>query len=245
MVQNVLSDTFSEPVNGATRACIEIKVGDGNLTIDGLGGGEPVLASGTLQYTEKQGVPARSVATSNGQARLALKASGRGGRWFRLPWAACNGATEWQVRLNPSISSDLTVHSDGGNLKLDLAGMTVTRVAADTGGGNVEVTLPDYASDLGVAAKTGGGGVTVEVGSGTRGSNTVEANSGAGNVVVRVPNGLAARIHAKSGLGRVIVDPQFSQLDDRTYQSPGYEDAADKIEIVAKSGAGNVHIEAK
>ena len=139
--------------------------------------------------------------------------------WFRFPWAACNGATEWQIHLNPTVSSDITAHSDGGNVKLDLAGMAITRVSADTGGGNMEVVLPDNAADLSVTAK-----------------------SGAGNVVVHLPSGIAARIHATSGLGKVIVDSWFSKIDKNTYQSPDYDGAANKVEITASSGAGNVSV---
>ncbi|HEU5086762.1 MAG TPA: LiaF domain-containing protein, partial [Roseiflexaceae bacterium] len=80
------------------------------------------------------------------------------------------------------------------------------------------------------------------LGSDTTGHNTIEANSGAGNVVVHVPSGIAARIHATSGLGQVAVDPRFSQQDKETYQSPEYDEAADKVEIDAHSGAGNVSI---
>ena len=76
----------------------------------------------------------------------------------------------------------------------------------------------------------------------TTGSNNVNANSGAGNVVVRVPSGTAARIHATSGLGKLIIDSRFIKMDDNTYQSPDYDIASDKVEITAHSGAGNVSV---
>lgn len=242
---NELTHNLSEPLGEATTAKVDINAGDGNLTIDRLIGGEQVLASGTLQYLENQDLPTRSVNTSNGRATLTLRASGRGQRWFRLPWAACNGATEWQIHLNPTVSSDITAHSDGGNVKLNLAGMAVTRVSADTGGGNMDVVLPDNAANLSVTAKTGAGNVTVEIGSGITGSNTVNASSGAGNVVVRIPSGLAARIHVTSGLGKASVDPRFGKTDNNSYQSLDYDGAADKIEITVKSGAGNVSVNTK
>jgi hypothetical protein len=96
-----------------------------------------------------------------------------------------------------------------------------------------------------VVARTGGGGVSIAVGNAITGSNTVEANSGAGNVVVEVPRGIPARISARTGLGKVSVEPRFSKIDAHTYQSPDYEDAADKLEITASSGAGNVSISTK
>ena len=245
MAKNVLTDNLSEPLNGATTAKVDINAGDGNLTIDRLTGGEQVLAGGTLQYFEKQGLPTRTLVSSNGQATLTLKGGGAGQPWFRFPWAACNGATEWQIHLNPTVSSDITAHSDGGNVKLNLAGMAVTRVSADTGGGNMDVVLPDNAADLSVTARTGAGNVTVEIGSGITGSNIVNASSGAGNVVVRIPSGVAARIHATTGLGKAIVDPRFGKTDNNTYQSPDFDSAADKVEITVNSGAGNVSVNTK
>ncbi|MBN1402531.1 MAG: hypothetical protein JXA74_16950 [Anaerolineae bacterium] len=218
----VLTDSLSEPLNGARAAKIDIDAGDGNLTIDALTGGEHLLAGGTLQYLEEQGPPSRTMTALMDQATLTLRRSGVGRRGFRFPWAACNGATEWQIHLNPTVLSEITAHSDGGNVRLNLAGLAIAHVAADTGGGNMDVVLPDNAADLNVLAKTG-----------------------AGNVSVLVPRGLGARIHATSGLGQVIVDPQFSQIDDNTYESPDYAGAANRIEIAAHSGAGNVSVNTK
>jgi hypothetical protein len=245
MTKNVMTHSLSEPLNGATTVKVEINAGDGNLTIDRLAGGEHVLASGTLQYLENQGVPACTLNTSNGQATLTLKCGSVGQPWFRFPWAACNGATEWQIHLNPTVSSDITAHSDGGNVVLNLASMAVTRVSAETGGGNMDVVLPDNAADLGVTAKAGAGNVTVELGAGITGSAVVNAGSGAGNVVVRIPCGVAARIRATTGLGKASVDPRFGKIDSVTYQSPDFNSAADKVEIMVHSGAGNVSVKTK
>ena len=245
MAKNVLTHHLSEPLCGATTAKVNINIADGNLTIDKLTDGQEVLASGTLQYLEKQGLPIRLVETTNGQATLSLKARSTGWPWFHMPWSACNGATEWRIHLNPQVQSEIVANSGGGNVKLDLAGMAVTSVAADTGGGNMNVVLPDHAVSLGVVAKSGAGNVTVEVGEDITGSNTIHANSGAGNVVIRIPSGIAARIHASTGLGKVIMDSRFNQMDKNTYQSPDYDIASNKIEITAQSGAGNVSVNTK
>lgn len=213
---------LSEPLNGAKTARVDINSGSGNLTIDRLTDGEPLLARGTLEYGENQNPPTPTLDASNGQTTLTLRGRGGGRPWLHLPWETCNEANEWRVHLNPAVSSDITAHSGGGNVKLDLTGMSVTRVAADTGGGNVEVVLPDNAS-----------------------CENVTAGTGAGNVVVHVPSGIAARVHATTGLGKVIVGSRFSQIDRNTYQSPDYDRAANKVEITLKSGAGNVSVETK
>ncbi len=245
MSNQLLTESLSEPLNGATTAKVDISTGTGNLTIDRLAAGEPVLASGTLQYFEKQGVPTRSVSSDNGQATLTLRGGSAGRPSFRFPWEAWNGAFEWQIHLNPTVASDITAHSGGGNVKLNLGGLALTRLSADTGGGNMDVVLPDNAANLNVTARTGAGNVTVEIGGGITGSNTVNANSGAGNVVVRVPRGITAKIHATSGLGKVMVDSRFSKIDNNTYQSPDYDGGANKVEITVHSGAGNVSVTTK
>jgi hypothetical protein len=116
----------------------------------------------------------------------------------------------------------------------------LTHLAADSGGGNLDVILPDRAANLNVIAKTGGGNVTVEIGRGTTGSNTLKATSGAGNGEVRIPSGIAARIYATSGMGKEIVDRRFANIDKHRYQSPDFDRAIDKVEITVQSGAGNV-----
>jgi hypothetical protein len=239
---SVLTQDLLEPLSGVKNAKVVIDPGDGNLTIDQLIHSEQELASGTLQYLENRGQPVHTVETTNNQAILTLKASG--GQPMRLlPWEACNGATDWHIHLNPKVTSDLTAHTDGGNIKLNLAGMVITHLLMDTGGGDMDVVLPDQAADLNATVKTGGGNITIEIGSDLTGSSTVSASSGAGNVMVRLPGNITARIHAASGMGKIIVDSRFSKVDDTTYQSPDYDSATDKVEITVESGAGNVTIE--
>lgn len=213
--ENLLYDNFAEPLVQATSAIINIHAGDGNLTIDGSAG--DIFASGELQYGEKQGPPTRNLVVNHGQASFSLRGGASRQPWFHMPWSACNGATEWQVHLNPGVPTDLTAESDGGNLRLDLGGMAISRVSAGTGGGNINVALPVPAREMSLVAKTG-----------------------AGNVSVDLPARIAARIHATTGLGKAIIDPRFTQIDKFVYQSPDYEHAPSKVEIKISSGAGNV-----
>ncbi len=239
---NVLSDSLSQPLNGATAATIDISSGPGHLSVDKLTDGSK-LADGTLEYLEKQGTPTRTADLEGSHATLALKPGGTVKSGFRFPWQACwGGAYQWQVNLNPSIPSDITAHSAGGNMKLNLADMTVTRLFAQNEGGNIDVILPNDAADLDATAKTGAGNVTVDVSASMTGSNVVTASSGAGNVVVRVPAGLAAHIHATSGAGKVSVDSSFTKIDKNSYQSTGYDDAPNKVDITVNSGAGNTSV---
>lgn len=213
--KNLLSETFTEPLVRATKATIDIHAGDGNLIIDGSAW--DAFASGELQYLEKQARPTRKMAVNNGHASFVLRGGASKQPWFHMPWSACNGATEWQVHLNPGVSADLTAESDGGNIRLDLGGMAISRVSAGTCGGNITVALPAPAGAMSLVAKTG-----------------------AGNVSVDLPAGVPARIHATTGLGKAIIDSSFTQIDKFVYQTPDFAQAADKVEIKISSGAGNV-----
>jgi hypothetical protein len=215
----LLTYDLSEPLPEARKAKVQIIADDGNLTIDQLNHGEQYLASGELQYFVKQGPPSRSLEVKDGQANLTVRGSRSQRPWFKLPWASCNGAHMWQIHLNPDISMDLLAQSGGGNIRLDLAGTTLANLSAITGGGNIEVTLPEIRTGMAVTVETG-----------------------AGNATVQLPDGVEARIHAESGLGKVIVNPRFKKIAEKTYQSDGYENAADKVSIEASSGAGNVII---
>jgi hypothetical protein len=213
--------------------------GDGNLTLEKNAENEPMLASGSLQYYEKIGIPLSSHTTDNGAATYTLNAGG-GQPWFHLPWSVCNGGAEWLIRLNPTVSYDVTAFTGGGNIKIDLTGLTVTRLKAETGGGNLEITMPDHAANYDVQAKTGAGKVTIHAGSSMTGHNTLNANSGAGEVTVILPKNVAVRI--KVAQGNVTVDPTLLKTDDTTYETANYQNATDSVEITAGSGAGKVNV---
>jgi len=242
MANKVLTQNISQPLNKAKGAKIDINCGTGHLTVDKLNADDQALAKGTLQYLQNQGLPNQSINTSDGQATFTLKAGDIKSSGVRFPWAACGGAYEWQIQLNPTVPLDISVQSRGGNVKLNLTGMRITSLSADIGGGNLDVVLPDNSANLTATVKTGGGNINLEVGNGTTGNNTITANSGAGNVVVRLPNGIAAKVYATTGLGKVSVDPRFVKIDKNTYQSADYDTAPIRFDITARSGAGNMSV---
>ena len=217
--RDLLTYLLSEPLHGARKAYVQVIADDGNLAIDPLTSGEPLLVSGQLQYFEKQGPPARTLEVKDGQMNLTIRGSRSQRPWIHFPWSACNAAHEWRIQLNPAISMDLLAHSGGGNVKLDLAGTTLTSISAATGGGNIDVILPDALTDL-----------------------NADFNTGAGNLTIQLPVGVEARIHGESGLGKVIVDSKFKMTAEKTYQSDGYDHTGKKVTIKATSGVGNVTI---
>jgi hypothetical protein len=219
--ESLLTQNQSQPLNGVSAARVVIDPGDGNLAIDPFTSDRAVLANASLQYLENQGQPIWLLDTSGGKTVLSVKANtGYAQPWIRLSWEACNGATDWQIHLNPAAVNDIQAHTAGGNVSIDLTGMAVHSVSAETGGGNVNIV---FSSKL-------------------TGSSTIAASSGAGNVEVHLPAGAAVRVHATTGVGKVMLDSRFVKMDDSTYQTSDFDTAADRFEITLKSGAGNVSV---
>ncbi len=233
------SMNLAEPLNDTASAEFSVDLGDGNLNLDGNSSDGGMLATGNLEYLENVGEPGLTVSTFNGHTQMSLTV-GDGQRWLKLPWSVCNGATEWTVTLNPSVVYEISAFTGGGNVKLNLAGLTVTKLNAESGGGNMEVTLPDNAENLAATVKTGAGKVNIQVGGSIKGSHTIEASSGAGEMNVLLPKGTVARV--KVSMGEVQVSPEFIKIDDSTYETAGYQSAVDRVEITVGSGLGKADV---
>ncbi len=239
---SLLVEDFSKPLNGTRSATIDIDMGEGNLTVDSLTGGEPLLVGGTLEYFEESGPPAWTLTSINDEAALALRTGQNQRPRIRLPWAACTAENDWMLHLNPQVSYGVSAHTGRGNVTIDLSGIPVTGIASETGAGRVDIRLPENVTNLNAAIETGAGDVAVEVGKAAAGHNVLSAESGAGSVEIVVPRGVQVRVYATSIAGKVTVDSDLIRIDDNTYQSRGYDLAEDRIEITVHSGIGNVSV---
>jgi hypothetical protein len=244
--QNALAvQEIAEPLNEAHTSNLDLDLDQGNLAIDSLTGGEPLLVGGTLEYYENGGMPVRSLSSMGGQASLALTVGTDSRARWRLPWEACNAENDWTLHLNPMVVYEISARTGGGNLNLDLRELLVSRITAETGGGNTEIRLPANAANLSAAVKTGAGKIVVEIGAGTNGQNDLTLENGAGSVEILVPDGLAVKLVATSGLGEVLVDPALVQTGEGIYQSTDYANNENRITIGVSNGAGTVKVQMK
>ena len=90
-------------------------------------------------------------------------------------------------------------------------------------------------------------GVTVGVGTATvdlpgRGRYSANIKGGIGPLHLRIPDGMAARIQANSGIGDVHVNGDFEHQGD-VYVSPDYETASNRVDVTISTGIGQVTVE--
>lgn len=151
-------------------------------------------------------------ALDKGDSRIQLK--------LRLTDSGHDGGNrEWRVALNPDLPLKLRFKTDGCKGVVDVGDMQVSELAFKVRAGEMDVALP-----------TGAGF--------TKASITGNQSS----FVLRIPEGVAASIRGTSILDEgESGDVRFLPVGDR-FESPGYETAVNRIEIVVDVTAGSVKI---
>ena len=191
-----------------------------NATLDLSGRAEELLleAAGANSQDLLGGkVPedSRTEVKISGSSALVRVLRDRSTAWW--PWAGTGG--QWELRLHPGITWSLRVVGGVGETNLNLADLQVTELWVDGHGGNLQIRLP------------------------RTGQAQVRIGGRLGDLTLRVPAGVAARIHPPSGtVSSARIDTgRFPQLGD-VYQSAGFESADDRVEIWQDSSLADLRI---
>lgn len=123
----------------------------------------------------------------------------------------------------------------GATADVSIAGSTGARTVRPTAPGQIAHEYSLGAGDLTLDLR----GVALRPG-----TTRVRASVGAGQLVVRVPAGLAVHVEARSGIGQVVVLGRTSSGFGvhETFQSPGYAGAARRLWLDLSTGTGQVEV---
>ncbi|NMB76636.1 MAG: hypothetical protein GYA21_16090 [Myxococcales bacterium] len=171
-----------------------------------------LMLSGTVRLRERERL-LRDERREGDRAVVKLTQRRRG--W--LGHLVSSEEPSWDLKLSPAVPIDLRVDAGVGENRLDLRRLSIERLWIDSGVGLTEVTLP------------------------SRGRLRAEVHGGVGAIVIHVPAGLAARIQTSVGLGKLEVNGDFEWRGD-DYRSPGFETAADRVDLVVHGGVGAIEI---
>lgn len=139
--------------------------------------------------------------------------------------AYSRGDLDWNVSLNPAVPLELSFELGASRNLLNLRDLLVKELRLQTGASATELEFPAQA-----------------------GQTHAVIRSGAASVDLRVPAGVAARIHASGGLASIDVDtgrfPRISSegLIGGEYRSPDYDSAANRLDLDVETGVGAVSI---
>jgi hypothetical protein len=126
---------------------------------------------------------------------------------------------EWALRLSDGVPMDLSVNMGAGTSELQLAGLSLTRLDVSLGAGESLIDLSgDWAQDL---------DVTIQ--------------GGAGDLRVRLPGEVGARVQVETGVGAVEA-PGLSQAGD-VYTNAAYGVSAVTLHVNIEAGIGRINLE--
>ena len=136
---------------------------------------------------------------------------------FGVPWL--DHGADWTVGLSAEVPLDLRVDTGAARAWLDLADLRVRRVEPHTGASETRVRLPRAA-----------------------GATSVRAQTGVASLTIEVPDGVAARIRSRMGLGSSQIDETRFPRSASGYESPDFATATNRADIDLSGGVGSVRV---
>jgi hypothetical protein len=236
----LVTERFSEPLEGATSADVTLDLDRYETTVSALEGATELIDA---ELTHS--------------GRVNFEATGGAARRVRLDYQSTpsflvfdfeNEPAEWHIGLAPGVPLVLGVDSGSGNATLDLTALDLRELALNSGSGSVTVALPATAEAYAVQVEGGSGAQTIQVPIDAAGQ--LEYDGGSGSLRVEVANGAAVRVDVRdSGSGRVRVPSEWEEIesgddDEGIWQTPAYDAAEDRqlLIVVNDLGSGEIVI---
>lgn len=205
-------DTVQHSLGDASTARITLQPAVGELNLDALAAGGDELIAGKVATPSGVRV-VQDVSQQGDEARVALRTAGT------TPNFGGNlSRWEWNLGLNPDVVIDLDVEMGAGQLNLDLRRLSVEDARVDLGVGEATIYLPE------------------------EGSTKAEIASAIGRLVVVLPKGMEARVEVDRALTNLDLPAGMLKVDDNTYQSAGYDETAEHIELDLSQAIGNIAV---
>jgi hypothetical protein len=136
---------------------------------------------------------------------------------YGMPWF--DRRSDWQIGLTGEVPLDLRLDTGASAAELDLLDLQARSIELHTGASSTRMRLPRAA-----------------------GRTTVRADSGAASLVIEVPEGVAARIRTRMGLGSSQIDERRFPRSTDGYESLDYGTAANRVDIDLTGGVGSVKV---
>ena len=197
-------------LNGADSLQANIEMAQGVLLVTG---GADFAMKADLTYDDadwKPPVVEYSVDGGQGKLQMAQKATGRP--------AMRQGRSEWEVRLNGDLSTDLRVKFGAGKADLKLGGMVLSRLWVESGVGELDLDLSgEFNRSLEATIK-----------------------AGVGDTTVWIPSNVGVRIQTAVSFGKL--EQHGLVWNGEAYTNALYGQTAITLDIALTSGMGKVDI---
>jgi hypothetical protein len=206
------TEQIRQALEGANRAEVLVEPGVGVLRLEALPESADLI-QGTIRLAKGEEID-QDVTASGDQIRYELRTTRDS--WLG-PLGGWNAQRTWELGLTPGASLDLVTSLGVGEADLDLSGLDMSNLQVAVGLGRIEITLP------------------------VEGRFEARLESGMGQIVLLVPQGMEVRV--SGDLGLVARDlPDGYEQDEDTITSPGYADAQDRVQLTVDEGVGFLEI---
>jgi Cell wall-active antibiotics response 4TMS YvqF len=152
--------------------------------------------------------------------RLEYRLDGWRGNQSWLPFDPGFDNASMQVSLNPSVPiTSLTVQGGAAEADIDVRELRVNNLDVQIGAATTDIRVP------------------------RTGMTNVHVSGGAATINIDVPDGVAARITHRGGLSTLEVNEnRFPSIGNNRYQSPDYDQAANRVDISLETGVTTIEI---
>lgn len=237
------TEVISYVGNDVSKAVVDIDFGAPGATLQALNDSRDVI-NGRVTYF---GDVNFNASDKDGEATITLSTRDSAGWvWFLDPnnWGTMGDEARWELGLNPRVQTDLRLNVGAGAVDLQLAALTLSHLNVDGGAGSVTLTLPDGDYDVEYDASAG----STQLWLGESGRQNVDINGSAGSMTLYLPESMEARVEVNDGAGSFSIDrDRFTQVsgskdDHGVWETAGYEDAPNRVDLFIDIGAGSVRI---
>jgi len=204
---------YSELLGDIKRAQIEVDFTAGDVSIGSLPSSSLNFVEAAYGVKDGEGSINVDFHRRNSEGRLYLSTDGVD---WRL-WG--EGRIRWEVNFTRNIPLALNIKSAASNMELDLSRLKVTELRLDVDTGNYKVTMPSSA-----------------------GTTNIKVEADVVNMEVNIPDGVAARIKADTGLGAFVVDTTRFPKQGDYYISDNFDTAQNRVYLEIDCNVGRVQV---
>lgn len=209
----------------ASGGSIDIEADCGNVTVG--------VAAGDGWRVEGEDADGSGPDIEATEATLRVRPQDDGGAPF---WALGKRDT-WRVTVPTAVRTDVDLQLNAGQATLDLSGALVGTVALElnAGAATIDLESAEAVEDIDIQLNAGTLGLILPHVSTT---GTIHANAGA--VRLCAPAGVALKLHTgESIVASYDYDGHGLVQDGSTWTTPGFDTAAQKIELQTEANAGS------
>ncbi|MGD8456934.1 MAG: DUF5668 domain-containing protein [Anaerolineales bacterium] len=262
----LITEQFSAPLDGAASANFKFNLDRGKLTIYPLKDTNKLVQVDVTRAEDSDEFHFQVSGTTNKSVDIDLDHMNIDfifGGWIESKRVTVD------VGINPDIPIDLDIDTGASGAVLDLVAFELESLEAYTGSGTIDLQAPS--GDYPIVLDAGSGSLTIEltpnsdvdleasVGSGRitltladENSGYVELDSGSGTITVNVPEEIGVEVSGSTGSGGVRLPSDFIRTegedvpgpsDSGTWISPGFDSAANILYIDFSVGSGSFRLE--